>query len=287
MTELFRRSWSLTIGTLKIDATDINVPSLSVNFVVTKSLKREPNSIELDITNLSPSHREEIEGMSDVAIELSAGYVDAEDVIFSGDLRVAKNKKKPKLKIGSSREQIEVITEIDGEDGGRYYRSSRVNKSYAPGTGVITVLQDAVSAMGIGVGNLSEYAGEQIEGLGATFAEGAVLYGRAHEELNRIVRSMGLTWSIQGGNLQLLKNSVPVQDAAVKLSSDTGLLGSPTKESNGKIKANALLIPELYPGRKVVLESKDLTAQAVVNRVVFKGDSAGNEWSAALELKEY
>jgi hypothetical protein len=289
VTELFRRAWKLEIGGLEIDATDGD-PSMSIAFKVMRSLKKEPNSIELDMFNLSSDHRSEIEAMSEVDIVLSAGYVGSEDVIFSGDLRVARNLRRlveGKNTVKITRQQLEVVTEIDGEDGGKKYRENRVNKSYVPGTPISTALADVVTAMGIGTGNLGQFSGETITGIGATFAEGMVLFGKAEDELDRLVKSMGLTWSVQGGNLQLIQNSVPLMETAVELTQDTGLVGSPTKESDGTIKATSLLIPELYPGRKVVLKSKDLDAQTIVNRVTFSGETDGNDWNAELELKEY
>lgn len=292
MPELFQRAWTLQVGRLLIDASTPSNKPLSINFKVTKSVKKEPNTIELDVINLSPDHRGEIESATDVQLTLSAGYVSNIQVIFDGSLRLAKNKKRQKKKrkntVGSQRIGLEVITEIEGEDGGTAYRDAFVSSSFPAATPVTSVLRSAVRAMGIGEGNLTEFgAFSSIKGIGSQYGEGAVLYGRAHRELDRLVRALGLTWSVQNGNLQLLEGGKSLQETAVKLTTKSGLIGSPSKENDSTITVTALLIPDLYPGRKVVIDAKDVDVQAIIQRVTYIGDTAGVEWYAQMELKEY
>lgn len=293
MTELFQRAFRLTIGTIDIDGRSGLLFPLDLSFDVSKSTKREPNTCAIKVYNLSPAQRHEIESTRSLQINLSAGYKNFVELIFSGDLRLAKNttrragKGKGKGKLGFVRDPLEVITEIEAGDGGTAYRDARVSRSYPSGTEVTTVLRGIIDVMGIGAGNLTEFGSLPISGIGTAYQTGTVVYGKARDELNRIIRSAGLSWSIQNGNLQILRGNTPVQNTAVLLTGDTGLIGSPEREIDGTITANTLLIPELMPGRKVVIESKAVDAQCIIKRVTFIGETFGNEWNAKLELKEY
>jgi hypothetical protein len=142
--------------------------------------------------------------------------------------------------------------------------------------------------MGVGGGNLRQLgSGIELVAGGGTYPEGTVLSGQAHRELDRVVRSVGLTWSIQDGNLMLKQSGQPLETTAYLLSTSSGLLETPSKDSDGLISAKALLIPDLYPGRKVVVESRDLDAQTFVKKVRYAGNTFSNEWYAELELEEY
>ena len=293
MSELFRRAFKLAIGSIVIDGTAVDYFPLDIAFTVAKSVKKEPNTIELQVFNLSADHRSEIESSRDVAVDLHAGYAGNMELIFSGDLRVSSTRKvskskKSKTKLATKREALETITEISADDGGRAYRDARIAASYPPGVTVSALISACISAMSIGSGNLRDYAtSSTITGIGATYPTGTVLYGKARDELDRIIRSAGLRWSIQNGNLQILSGNNPIQETAVLLNYETGLIGSPEKASDGTITARSLLIPELMPGRKVVLESKTGRDQCIIKRVVFSGDSAGNDWYASLEMRTY
>jgi hypothetical protein len=48
-----------------------------------------------------------------------------------------------------------------------------------------------------------------------------------------------------------------------------------------------MLIPGLYPGRVVQLDSDTLGGAYHCTRVRFAGDSTGPDWYADLELEEY
>lgn len=285
MTELFRRAWTLRAGSIFIDGRQPGqIRPLDVSFQVEKSTKREPNKFSATIRNLSPEHRSELESSSRISISLDAGYQDLISTIFEGDLRDARSKKAAKIRL----DQVDYLTELEGEDGGRSYREATVQRSFGPGTSVAAVLEAAVDALGIGAGNLRELgAAVALEDGGGTYPEGTVLSGQAHREVDRIVRSVGLSWSVQNGAMALRRRGQPLETTAVLLTTRTGLIGSPTKDNEGVISAVSLLRPDLYPGRRVVLRSRTVEAQTYVDRVRYVGDTAGADWNAELELKEY
>ena len=284
MTRVYKRSWSATVGTTRIRSSEGDGQEFTVNFEVQKSTEREPNTASVRIANLSKDRRDGLEAEDSPQIELVAGYVDIVDTIFVGDVR----------DIWSSRDGAETWTNIEAEDGGRSYRTADVEESFDSGVPVVTVLRACADAMGIGLGNATAViADATLDTAGSNFAGGTVLSGPAWRSLDRICRSCSLRWSVQSGVLQLRQAGQPAETAAIRLSSGTGLIGSPTRgakeERTGKVShsVRSVLIPGLYPGRVIVVESKELEGAFLCKRVGFFGDSKGPDWYAELEVEEY
>lgn len=290
MPELFRREWALRIGRVRIsgqaegEGDNPRRHALDINFEVQKSVEREPNTAKIQVYNLSPHRRAQVRETEDLTVKLEAGYVGQTSVLFEGDVRTA----------DSVPDGVDVIITLECEDGGTAYRATRVNRSFEAGTSVQTVLRAAAEAMGVGDGNLREVSQTvELEGGGTMYPEGTVLSGRACDEVDRIARSCGLTWSVQNGVLQFRRGSQPLETTAIRLTPNTGLIGSPSRvtetqgQRHGLVDAMALLIPGLYPARKVVLESREVEGQFQVHRVKHIGDSAGADWFAELTLEPY
>lgn len=287
MAELWGRIWSLQVGTLLLEGTaprdsgqDLN--SLAVDFKVRKSLRREPNEAEVTIWNLSPEHRAAIAALGDDATTiLKAGYQDTGlEQIFSGDLRSSP----------AQWEGPQVQVTLEGSDGGRAYRRARVQRSFAPGTEVYTVLSAAVDALGVGRGNLDQLRSQiRLTSTGTTYPGGTTLSGPARDEVDRIVRGCGGSWSIQNGNFQLRLSS-PARSTALRISPSTGLVGSPTQATERgqtTVTAQAMMLPGMYPGRIVRLESREIEGNYEIHRVEYVGETRGQEWGATLELRPY
>lgn len=299
MAELFRRTWAISIGALRIAGEGAGGgaerASLDCVFEVEKSTSREPNTAHLQIYNLSRSHRRALEQASSLALRIEAGYVDNHGVIFDGDVRVAASRRRAQEhrpaqsrlgRVGSVGDTVDVTTEIEAEDGGTAWRTATVQRSFSPGAPVAAVLRACVDAMGVGRGNLSELGVDVTLGDVGTYAEGTVLSGPAHRELDRIVRSVGLTWSVQAGNLQLKRAGQALATTAVRLAPETGLIGSPAPDADGYVECVSLLDPGLYPGRPVVLESREVSGSFSVKRVRYQGDTSGGDWYAQSTLEE-
>ena len=118
------------------------------------------------------------------------------------------------------------------------------------------------------------------------YSEGTVLSGQAHHEVDRIVRGLGLTWSVQSGGLQLKRAGQPMATMAVVLSPSTGLVSSPSIDADGYVTAVSLLNPSLYPGRPVDLRSESVSGSYQVRRQTDTGDTAGDDWYSEVTLEE-
>jgi len=298
MADLFRRTWAIQVGDIRIAGTGAgggaSTDSLDAAFEINKTTQREPNTASVKIWNLSRSHRQALESTDTLPLRVEAGYVDHSGVLFDGDVRVAasrsraaghRSRQSRMGSLGAVSDVVDIVTEIEAEDGGTAYRDARVQRSFGDDTPVATVLRAAVDAMGIGHGNLNELAADPTMGDISTYSEGTVLSGQAHREVDRIVRSIGLRWSVQSGVLQLKRGRAPLQLTAVRLTPSTGLVGSPAPDADGYVEAVALLNPGLYPGRPVVLESRDVSGSYGVRRAIYTGDTAGADWYVTLTLE--
>ncbi len=279
MARLFGKVWRVQIDTLRFT-------ELGLSFSVEKSLRREPNKAVIQVFNLSADHRHQIEqlnttrrrGPGRIRLVLEAGYGDAMPVIFRGDLRTGLSHKE---------EDGTWVTKLEGEDGGRAVLWSRVSRSFPAGTPVTTVVRACAEAMGVGIGNTDEaIAAVTLESGGDSFTEGTVLSGRAPDELDGVLDSVGLTWSVQDGVLQLLQRGRALQQTAVLLTGRSGLVGTPQRAADGTVNVRCALHPDVYPGRQIALDSVNVAGTFRARKCKYTGDSHGNTWYIDSECVE-
>jgi hypothetical protein len=259
---------------LTVDPSDPGA-SLDVSFSVERSLKPEPNTAEIQIRNLNADHRSQLEELDQVPCTVEAGYEQRTTLLFSGTLRTA----------FTTRESATLVTNLQSGDGEKEYQQSRVNLSIAKGTPNTAVIQQIVGSMKIGEGNLSAN-NAALSAAPLLLPQGGVLSGAASQIMTRVSQSLGFEWSIQDGVLQLLQVSQPLVATAVLLTSNTGLVGSPSVDSKGVLTAQSLLIPDIFPGRLLVLESERLQGNYRVEKCAYAGDTAGTDWYIDMEAKK-
>lgn len=272
---LFGRDFVVVVQSGETDAVEVR-PPLGLTFSVSRTLRREPNEATIELHNLAPATRNAILNVEQPRVTLRVGYVEADTfLIFSGDCDVHK-----------ARERTDVSIVLEGKDGGDAYRRVRIAQPFAANTRVDAVVRALVGDLGIGAGNLEEFAsslrlasGSQVVG------DGFTANGHVRNVLDGIVRSSGLSWSIQAGALQLRANNEAPRREIQLLSPDTGLIGSPTIDDDGLVTAAAFLRPGTSPGDRVRLESRDYPGVYEVTEVTYVGDSTGADWDAQLTLR--
>lgn len=286
--QLFDRDLVLNVGGLRIasrlsDQTrkqlglqaDEVATILRVTFKVTRSGKKEPNKAEVTLYNLKEDNRTALQEKNQ-ATSLEAGYRDNISQIFSGDLEFAQNKHDGK----------DWITKLQSGDSSTAYKASRINTSLKGPAKIGDVLRTAAQAMGIGVGNLEEtITNGSLRGDLVEFVNGIVLSGKAELNVDKIAKSMGLTWSMQDGNMLFLGPTQFVGDRAVLLSPGSGLVGSPEAGEDGVLSVRALLQPDLLPGQRVQIKTKQVDGYFRIEKTVFTGDTRGKDWYADMECK--
>lgn len=286
MTQLFDRDIEVNIGGLLLASHDTSGADQAVLRIVFDIVKtgtsKPPNKARLEIYNLSEDSRSKIQEQKRLPVSIKAGYRGNIAQLFIGDMRFGNSSK-----VGSSKEGADWVTTIEAGDGAKEFKSKRISQSLAPGTKVTDALKKAAEALGVGTGNLDKViaAGSKRAGL-SEYTNGTVLSGKASDSVDNIVKSMGLEWSIQDGQLQILEPKQTTQDTAVVLESGTGLVGSPAAGDKGIVKATSLLQPDIFPGRKIQLKSFAFEGTFFkATKVRHTGDTWGTKWFTEMELK--
>ncbi len=296
---VFSRSSTVTVGTVQI-ANIGAARGLDVIFQVKRSLKpKEPNTCDLKIYNLGADSLAAIAqatqkstiiaapptGIPGVAgkpvnivpVRIDAGYVGRTSTIYLGELRSAQ----------SVTDGPDIVTELNTGDGDVALALQRINQSFRAGTSPVTVVQALLQQMGVGSGNLAAVQSVFASAQGALFQRGLILKGNAATHLTDLCASVGLEFSIQGGQAQFLRLGQPLAGQAYLLSPNTGLVGTPTVDSAGILSFTSFLLPGLLPGAPVQIQSKFVSGLYRIISVELSGDTAGNDWYAKCEGASY
>lgn len=269
--ELFRRECTIVVDTVK-------VTDLRMSFRVERSLQPTPNKAEVKIWNLNPDNRARLAAKKDAAVQIDAGYEGGASTLFLGNLRTAL----------TTRDGADIITTLSSGDGEKAHQTARVALSVKKDTDTGLVLRELVKALGVDEGNLSAAVSTvQGAGLGKLFSAGTVIHGNAAREMTRITRSVGLTWSVQGGKLQFLGLKQALAGEAILISAETGMVGAPSVDNKGVMKARMLLAPDVFPGRLAVLKGEFLQGQYRIEKTVHAGDTHGSDWFVDVEGRAY
>jgi hypothetical protein len=256
--------------------TALSIEGLRVQFTVAKALTKNPNSAEISVFNLAKKSRAAIHEQG-LGVLLQAGYEDNQAVIFSGLTR----------EIDFTTQGPDIITKIRSGDATSQLNTP-VSQSFKPGTTMADVAKTLIGSMGAQEGNLPDFASEMSE----QYVSGASLHGAGGRNLQWVLAKAGLTYSIQDGRVQVLKPDGSTKQEAYKLSADTGLLGSPehgVKPKKGKprlLKVKSLLLPQLMPGRRIVMDSKEIKGTFVVQKLTHRGDTHEGDWVSEMEVVE-
>lgn len=270
MTEQFHRVYRVTVG-------ETQFSDLDIDFKVVRTLTPEPNTLDLNVFNLAPGNRKALEKAQTVPVQIEAGYAGAMGVIFFGKSR----------EVDSTYEPPDWMTIMSSGDGEEELATSRINKSYGPGTPWAVVIKDAAKHINLEINNVPIVApsAKLVEATN-TFLNGVVLSGSARREFERLVTSAGLEWSVQDGKIQLLEAGKALIAEAVVLSSASGLIGSPTVGADGTLKCRALLNSSIIPGKQLQIDSREVQGFFRCEKVTFKGSSYGDDWYVDIEAKE-
>ncbi len=254
-------------------ADGILVEGLRMSFKVEKTLTKNPNTCELTITNLSAERRAQLQKHG-VRVILRAGYKETVAQIFSGDART----------IDHSHDKASWHTKIQCGDGERAFQFARFSETYAPGARVSDVIRDVATALGLDVGNAVAQT-RALTGPLDSFVTGYVAHGRASNVLDELLRSVGLTWSIQDGALQVLSSTEAVPGEGLLISASSGLVGSPEygnpekKGGPAPLIVKSLLQPTARCGALIALESESHRGTYRITKLSHSGDTAGTSMS--------
>jgi len=303
---LFDRVASLTVG--KPDGKAVEIRDLRFSFAIEKGSIDTPNSCTCRIYNLNKDSRALVETVNNILI-LKAGYKRdvGEITIFTGTVTRALTRI----------EGADSVTELEMSDGGAEYKDTKTSFSFAPGVSAQQVLSNIAATFKLPIRPLPKEIATK------TYPDGFAFIGRSREAMKKACDFLGLEWSIQNRELQILKQGKAVDMQAFVLSPDTGLIESPetehkiysektaakkgftskqkgvrvtygeTEAGNNEKKlevqgyrVKSLLQPALQPGGYVRLDTRGIDKEFFrVETVTHSGDTHGADWFSQLVLR--
>lgn len=266
MAKKFKRNIAVTVYRMQPDAffaepsntNAIVFRDQHMRVKIEKSLTEQPNTAEIEIFNLAERSRSEFK-IKPALVRVEAGYGTELARLFDGDITFA----------DSAHMGVDWVTKVSVAEGGRAYANATVNRSYKAGATYATAIGETAKSMGLKMpGNVKD-----AKELGRQFVSGVSLTGPSRDQMSKLLKPHGMSWSVQNRQLQILKENGVRPDEAIVISSKTGMIGSPIvgapKEPGDpiSIKVKTLLEPALLPGGRIKVISEGITGLFKIDKV--------------------
>lgn len=252
------------------------VENLRITWSVKKDGASKPNTATITVDNLAEASRAEV-GRLPKRMALEVGYNGRLRQLWVGDLTYASHDK-----MG-----VTWTTTLVGADGTRAFKHALVNRSMVAGTTVLQAVREAAAALGLEV----PAAVTTRPDMARQFVNGVSLFGRAAAEMTKLLEPLGLSWSIQDGELAIL-DAVSVRPGeALVLDQAAGLIGSPSLGAPDKpgarptLSARCLTYPEIQPGRLLSVRSRTVNGNFRCESVSHTGCNMDGDMVTELEAK--
>lgn len=219
------------------------IRDLRITFEITKTSDGTPNEGIIKIYNLSENTHSRIKNEFDDVI-LNAGYKDALAVIFRGNIR----------RVFKYKDKNDWITELDCGDGDQDFKTAVINETIEAGVSDDVVVDRAV-------GTMSKTKKGPVKGLGANRRLRAqVLSGNTRDVMQKMARDNNASWSIQDGQLTFIPVQGVLDDEAIVVNAQTGMLTTPEQGDEG-IKVKTLLNPLYKVYGRIKLDNNNMKGQ--------------------------
>lgn len=230
-------------------ATVISFP-LTCSFNIKRGISNAPNSMDIQILNLSKSTRDEIfqdrgnyftNGGGSVAgrrIKLEAGYGDELYTVFRGNI----------FEAGSTRRGADIITYINARDGAYDTNLTQVFQTYK---GTIDYPLTAKSLIEDLIGQFPNLQIGAVADDGAKFSRPVVCNGNVYEIL-KTYAGKGLFIDLE--KVYYLRDFEVVAEEDIVIDASTGLLDTPNRQDAGLF-LTTIFEPAAALGRSVQLKS--------------------------------
>lgn len=271
MGELFDRVAQVTFAAE--GAESIIVRGLRVRFYATLTLDAQPHELALEVYNAAEATRRALQRPRST-VGVDAGYGDDIGRVFAGDILWSATIPDPPL----------TRTEVQAADGSRG-RRSRVKRTLRRGATAADALRALVEPTGLLVPPEVLARPE----LARQYLTGLTISGRAGDQIDRLMKRLGLEWHIVEGKIRVLAPDEVAPGEALVVSQDTGMIGSPSigapvnAGDKPVVTARMLLERRARPGGQILISSKSVNGLFKLTRVEHEGDTGGSVWETRLE----
>lgn len=209
----------------------IDCSEMRIRFLVRKQKTGAPEQADITITNLSNATANKIRNEFK-EVYLEAGYEGGAEEIFRGEIVQVR---------GPGRENpTDTYLNIQAVASPRAHSYAVVNKTLAKGhtfRDQVDAVLEAMKPFGVTAGHIADLGNVKMP-------RGRALFGMARSQLRTICQSVGASWHITGGKLNIVKNTDSLPGGAIVLNSDTGMVGMPVQTIEG-VEVRCLLNPRL------------------------------------------
>lgn len=271
MSLLFLRSGRVEIAT---EGDSVSLNGLRFEFSARKTRSSTPNSVSVRVYNPAPSSRAlAIEKEADVRIY--GGYAMNAGLVSEANIIRALTKWEPP----------NVVLEIEAQEGIRVLKQKTISISHGNRSTVRQVIDEIAGQLEVDVREIEFDVSQPLRG-------GFAHVGKPARALDDLVRRFKGSWSFQNADLALLPEEGFIESDEVPLITPfSGMVFSPealekqattdadeNEETQTGYRVTSLMRPEIEPGDKVRIESREVSGEYVVDEVEHKGDINGQEW---------
>lgn len=248
---------------------DFDLSNMRFKFEVRQSDVETPNNASIRVYNLADETVNKIMSKTPVEftkVTLQAGYESSYGTLFVGTIKQFRRGRE---------NNIDSYFDILAADSDVAYNFTFINNSLPKGTTSADDVKAIVDAMAIKAGFLTP-------GLGGTFPRGRskILFGLNRVLMRQAAESVGGSWSIQNGELQVIELTGFLPDVAIDLNSQSGMIGQPEQTDQG-VKIRCLLNPKIKIGGRVHINNKDINITTARGRNALPvGQIPFNQWTA-------
>nr|DAR16764.1 MAG TPA: 43 kDa tail protein [Caudoviricetes sp.] len=261
----FGRQWKLDITN---DQETLSIEQLRVAFEIDKTINEKPNPAKIQVWNLNRDHINQLLSQDYKKVALSVGYGELRQ-IYVGDI----------TKTRIQREGLDFVLTLECSDGHQAYTQSRAKttlKAGATDKQIVEELQKTMPKVQTGAIDIPNQR---------KLHRGRVLNGNSRDILTKIARNNNADWSIQDGALIFLPKDKVLNDDAVLISQDTGMINAPEQTDEG-LELTCLLNPALQIGGLVKVESiiDYFNGEYKIIKLAHSGDGIGGDWHSKMTV---
>lgn len=281
----YPRAWSVVVG--QPGQPGRRIEGLRTTFDVTQTDGSEPNRGSVRLFNISEETAQALEAPASL-LQLFAGYGFDPNLIFLGDITRA-----VPGTIGA-----DVPTLIECGDGQNQLATQRARVAIKGATTLEKALGEAVK--GFVKDPVKAFTSWASSDGKTPLPRGFSSSGNVRAVLRGLARVRTFDWFMLNGQLHILAPGAALRLPAVRLTPDTGLVGSPeralirrqvgtTSQELRGVKLKALLTQDagrLTPRRIVRVESRAVTGWFLARTVRKRGDSWGRDWYVEVEATD-
>lgn len=253
----FERSFELVVNDVSV------LPPLRVAFQADKSIDGALNKIRLRVYNLAERNRLAIAKDEDetrrVPLSLRVGYRGSLRLVFKGTV----------TKAGTSREGPDIVTNIEGLDGGFDFLTSFTSRTVRGKSAAIdAILRDMPNTAR---GKIAPQA---------ELVRPKVLVGNSAKLIEQQI-GPDETWYIDNEQLNIIGSADVTGSFAPLVSAETGLIDTPQRDKS-EVTFRCMIDPTIKIGGLCELRSllnPALNGLYRVKTISYSGDNYGSDWS--------